>query len=269
LPIPETLSDAACAVLNEASPDRKVIKTRAYVAAWKSGVITEVGQCPPPLHPARPAKPELKAPTEMPRRRAKGRAGQIAFVHAIAHIELNAIDLAWDMIARFTSEGMPSTFYHDWAQVALDEAEHFSLLDRRLLDLGSAYGELPAHHGLWEAALATADDLLARLAIVPMTLEARGLDTTPGAIAKLTQAGDEQTATVLDRIATEEIPHVRAGVVWFEYLCTQRNIDSISAYHQFIKTRFQGTLKPPFNEMARAQSGMSGEYYHPYQSIIT
>ncbi len=188
----------------------------------------------------------------------------MAFIHAIAHIELNAIDLAWDIIARFTNEALPKLFYDDWVQVALDEAEHFNLLSERLSELGGAYGDLPAHNGLWEAAVTTNDDLLARLAIVPMTLEARGLDTTPGAVSKLRQAGDAQSADILQRIGSEEIPHVRAGVRWFETLCEGRGIDPVTSYHEFIRTRFQGSLKPPFNEEARAQAGMTIEYYARY-----
>jgi uncharacterized ferritin-like protein (DUF455 family) len=189
----------------------------------------------------------------------------MAFVHAIAHIELNAIDLAWDIIARFSGEELPKAFYDDWVQVAVDEAEHFDLLVRRMTDFSGTYGDLPAHDGLWQAALTTRDDLLARLAIIPMTLEARGLDTTPGAVKKLRQAGDEKTANILEQIAIEEIPHVRAGVFWFETLCHNNNIDPHDTFHGYIETRFQGRLKPPFNIEARTQAGMDPKYYARYQ----
>ena len=264
--IPYTLGEAACSILNDPIPASKVSKTQEYVAAWKSGEIAEIGSSCPPRHPARPSKPELKSPRDMPRRRPTGNSGRFAFVHAITHIELNAINLAWDIVARFTDEDLPRKFYDDWCEVALDEAEHFYLLDRRLNDLGGSYGDLAAHDGLWDAAISTSDDLLVRLAIVPMVLEARGLDTTPGAIAKLQQAGDGKTAEALETIAQEEIPHVRAGVHWFETLCRQRGIEPVSTFHHLIKTRFNGTPKPPFNEVARTKAGMASEYYTCYQN---
>lgn len=262
---PCTLSEAACSVLNDPCPASKVSKTREYVAAWKFGEISEIGVSSPPNHPARPLKPELRSPRDMPRRRPTGNSGRFAFVHAIAHIELNAIDLAWDIVVRFTNDNLPREFYDDWSMVALDEAEHFDLLERRLTELGGAYGDLAAHDGLWEAAISTRDDLLARLAIVPMILEARGLDTTPGAIARLQQAGDEKTAETLEIIAREEIPHVRAGVHWFEILCHQRGVDPISTFHHLIRSKFKGAPKPPFNEAARTEAGMASEYYSCYQ----
>jgi len=200
----------------------------------------------------------------MPRRRPKGKSGRFAFVHAIAHLEFNAIDLAWDIVIRFTDDAMPRAFFDDWTGVALDEAEHFSLLVGRMAELGGAYGDLPAHDGLWDAATSTDDDLLARLAIVPMILEARGLDTTPGAVAKLRQAGDLETARIIEIIAAEEIPHVRAGVQWFETLCKRRGLNPQAAFHNFVDTRFSGTPKPPFNTQARTMAGMSADYYHRY-----
>jgi uncharacterized ferritin-like protein (DUF455 family) len=264
--MPSTLSEAAHDVLNEPDPWRKISLTRHYTAAWQAGDITNIGCTQPPDHPARPSKPVLKDPTDMPRRRAKGRAGQMALVHAIAHIELNAIDLAWDIIARFTHEDLPTQYYDDWVEVAFDEAEHFNLLVNRMSDFGGVYGDLPAHNGLWEAAAKTEDDLLARLAIIPMTLEARGLDTTPGVVNRLRQAGDQQSADIFERIAREEVPHVKAGVHWFEKVCQSRNIDPVETYHDMIKTRFQGTLKAPFNEDARSQAGMNKEYYQRYDT---
>lgn len=262
--MPLTLSNAAYAVLTEPAPLRKIALTNEYATAWKSRSINTIGNKHLPDSPARPSKPELKAPTDMPRRRAKGRSGQLALVHAIAHIELNAIDLAWDIIARFTHENLPDQYYDDWVSVAEDEAAHFGLLANRLADFGGTYGDLPAHNGLWEAAESTYDDILARLAIIPMTLEARGLDTTPGAVTKLRQAGDHETADIFEKIAREEIPHVKAGVYWFELLCQQRQIDPVTTYHDVIKNRFQGNLKAPFNEDARTAAGMNPDYYLRY-----
>jgi len=180
-----TIVDAAIAVLSEPEPSIKVKLTREFSLAWKASHICNVGNAILPNQPARKSKPELLAYHEMPKRSLQSQSGRIAFIHAIAHIELNAIDLAWDLIGRFNKEKLPNTFYKDWLEVALDEAEHFDMLSKRLIDLGSTYGEYPAHNGLWEAAENTSDDLAARLAIVPMVLEARGLDTTPKAIQRL------------------------------------------------------------------------------------
>lgn len=263
-PLPASLSTAACAVINDPAPAGKVARTRAYAAAWRDGAIGEVGSAMPSDRPARPARPELRPPREMPRRRKSGLKGRLAFVHAIAHIEFNAIDLAWDLIARFTAERMPRAFFDDWVGVALDEAEHFDLLCRRMAELGGGYGDLPAHDGLWEAATNTADDLLARLALVPMVLEARGLDTTPGAVARLTAHGDAETARLLAHIGEEEIPHVAAGVRWFEFLAARRGVAAHETFHALIHERFDGNVKPPFNAEARTRAGMAEAYYAPY-----
>jgi len=199
----------------------------------------------------------------MPKRNARGDKGRIALIHAITHIELNAIDLAWDIIARFTDYDLPREFYDDWISVAVDEARHFDLLNNYLLEHGAAYGDFPAHDGLWEAAAETAGDILARLAIVPMVLEARGLDTTPPTIAKLREVGDEQAADILTTIADEEIAHVAAGVRWFNYICRQRSKEPVETYQALVKKHFKGQLKPPFATEAREQAGFKAEYYLP------
>lgn len=259
--LPGTLSDAATRVLLESDPMEKVRLTQTYVPAWREGAISEIGAASPPDRPARPDKPLLLAPKDTPKRSKGGNAGRAAFVHAIAHIECNAIDLAWDIIARFTHEDLPKAFYDDWTGVALDEAEHFHMLNQRLDELGVQYGDLPAHDGLWQAALDTHDDLLARLAIVPMILEARGLDTAPRAVRDLRRLGDDETAEILDIISAEEIPHVAAGVRWFEHVCRTRTCDSVTTFRYLLKTRFNGALKPPFNDGARRAAGMSRAYY--------
>ena len=181
---PRTLAAGAVAVLAAAEPAAKVALSREVAEAWRGGDLM-IGNADPPPRPARPPRPLLRSPRDMPKRRNFGSpAGRIALLHALAHIELNAIDLAWDLIARFgvrgSATGWPRAFFDDWVAVAAEEAEHFSLLSDRLAALGSVYGDLPAHDGLWEAAAATAHDLLARLAVVPLVLEARGLDVTPG-----------------------------------------------------------------------------------------
>lgn len=263
---PATLTEAACWVINEPTPDGKISRTRTTVAAWRAGDLADIGDQRPPPRPARPSRPELKAPRDMPRRRKGGPAGRLAFVHAIAHIEFNAIDLAWDIIARFAATDLPGDFYDDWVGVAGDEAEHFNLLCRRLEALGGAYGDLPAHDGLWEAAANTSGDLMARLALVPMVLEARGLDTTPGAVRRLRDSGDTETADLLARIGGEEIPHVAAGVRWFEFLAARRNVDPIAKFHECVETHFAGRIKPPFNADARQAARMDAAYYMPYTS---
>jgi uncharacterized ferritin-like protein (DUF455 family) len=197
----------------------------------------------------------------MPRRRAgKSRTERIALYHALAHIELNAIDLAFDLVARFAEPGLPPAFYADWARVGAEEALHFELLAGRLEALGSAYGALPAHGGLWEAAAATADDLLARLAVVPLVLEARGLDVTPGMIARLESYGDTDGVEILKRILDDEIGHVAMGRRWFERLAAARGLDARSAWAELVAARFKGVLKPPFNAPARNAAGFGADW---------
>lgn len=220
------------------------------------GLITEIGDAGAPDRPARPARPELLPPRKMPRRRAgKSRSERIALYHAIAHIEFNAIDLAFDLIARFAEPDLPRAFYADWVAVGAEEAHHFTLLAGRLEALGAAYGDLPAHDGLWDAAAATADDLLARLAVVPLVLEARGLDVTPGMIDRLDSYGDAAGVDILRLILREEIGHVAAGTRWFEWLCKARGVDAQEAWQDLVRSRFKGALKPPFNEEARRAAG--------------
>ena len=203
----------------------------------------------------------------MPKRRAgSSPAGRIALLHAIAPIELNAIDLAWDIIARFAGADLPRQFYDDWVGVAAEEAEHYALLAERLTAFGAAYGDLPAHDGLWQAAEATAHDLLARLAVVPLVLEARGLDVTPAMIARLDRVGDGQSAAVLRRIYADEIGHVAIGMRWFEFICAQRALPPAETYQSLVRRYFKGTLKPPFNEGGRSAAGLPSAFYAPLSS---
>lgn len=259
--MPDTLCDRACAVLNAPEPDEKVRLTREAARAWKDGVCTSIGKASLPARPGRPAHPILTAPSHMPKRSAGGPKGRIGLLHALAHIELNAIDLAWDIIVRFTGEDLPRAFYDDWVEVATDEAEHFAMLAEQLVAEGAAYGDLPAHDGLWEAAEKTSDDLLARLALVPMVLEARGLDTTPKTVEKLRRQGETASADILEHIAEEEIPHVAAGVRWFETVCDKRGLEPIATFRTLIAERHLSGLKPPFNIPARDRAGMAPGYY--------
>ncbi|MGF1607854.1 MAG: ferritin-like domain-containing protein, partial [Kiloniellales bacterium] len=231
------------------------------------GRIAEVGRALPPLRPARPERPVLWLPRELPRRRiGQGSAGRVALLHALAHIELNAIDLAWDIIARFAAEGLPRAFHDDWLSVAADEARHFTLLDERLAELGANYGDLPAHDGLWQAAEETAHDLLARLAVVPLVLEARGLDVTPAMIAKLRAVGDENSAARLRVIYDDEIGHVAAGKRWFDWLCERRGQAPRQTWQSLVRRHFKGALKPPFNKAGRAAAGLPAAFYESCQT---
>ena len=241
----------------------KVARSRALIARWRAGGLP-VGTAEPPPRPARPERPLLLAPRDMPKRRHFGsRAGHIALLHALAHIELNAIDLGWDIVARFADAGLPRAFYDEWAEVAAEEAEHFALLAARLEALGAAYGDLPAHDGLWEAAALTAHDLLARLAVVPLVLEARGLDVTPQMIERLDRAGDPDSAAVLDRICRDEIGHVAVGARWFERLCRDAGLDPAATFRDRVGRYFKGALKPPFNRAARDAAGFPADWYAP------
>jgi uncharacterized ferritin-like protein (DUF455 family) len=259
--LPITLAAGAVAVLAAAGPARKVALSRALAARWREGGMP-VGRAPPPPRPARPARPLLLPPRDMPKRRHGGSlAGRIALLHALAHIELNAIDLAWDILARWSTGDLPPAFFADWLGVAAEEAEHFALLAGRLEALGSAYGELPAHDGLWEAAQATAHDLIARLAVVPLVLEARGLDVTPEMIRRLERAGDPDSALILERIYADEIGHVAVGARWFELLCRAQRLDPEATFHDRVRRHFTGALKPPFNDDARRSAGLPAGYY--------
>lgn len=185
----------------------------------------------------------------------------MALLHALAHIELNAIDLAWDLIARFEPPG--AGFYDDWVRVADEEATHHGLLAGRLAEYGATYGDLPAHDGLWEASEVTAHDLLARLAVVPMVLEARGLDVTPSLIESLSRAGDHASADVLRIVYRDEISHVEIGRRWFEQVCHQRGLTPIAEWHGQVRRHYRALLKRPFNDAARLEAGFDAAFYEP------
>lgn len=259
----QTLSDRIVGVLGTPDAAAKAGAARAVAADWQAGVIPDIGRAAPRDRPRRPDRPELLRPRDMPRRgKGQSEAGRIALLHALAHIELNAIDLAADLLVRFPDAGLPMDFYNDWLSVLDEEAKHFLLLSARLGDFGAAYGDLPAHDGLWQAAQDTADDLLARLAIVPLVLEARGLDVTPGMIESLRKAGDEDSAAVLDVIYADEIGHVAIGRKWFEAVCASRSsADPVATWQRLVNERFRGGLKAPFNVAARAQAGFGVAYY--------
>lgn len=236
---------------------------RSVARGWRLGRIREGCDVEMPERPARPDRPELLSPTQMPRR---GKGGSLrartAMLHALAHIEFVAIDLAFDMAGRFGA-AFPRAFLTDWLRVGADEAMHFALLDRRLRSLGSHYGALPAHDGLWQAAQETAHDPLARLAIVPMVLEARALDITPATIARFEAAGDMISAKMLRRIMRDEIRHVSAGTKWFRSATNHLSLDAAVHYQMLVQRHFRGGIKPPFNDSARHEAGLTRDFYSP------
>ena len=259
-PLPGSLRQGAVAVLETPVPADKIALTHALASAWREGALPLGPAVTPPPRPARPPRPELRLPRDMPKRRAGGAsASRIALLHALAHIELNAIDLAWDLIARFPPPG--PGFSADWLGVAADEARHYTLLAGRLAELGAEYGDLPAHDGLWRAAEGTAHDLLARLAVVPMVLEARGLDVTPPMIANLTQAGDHDSAAILRVIYADEIGHVAIGRRWFDAVCATRGLAPEPTWQDLVRHHYRGVLKRPFNHQAREAAGLRSASY--------
>ena len=260
-PAQPSVARACRAVLLASDPAAKVRAARAAARAWRRGEIEHAFDVAMPDAPARPARPELLPPSHMPKRRRGGsERGRVALLHALAHIEFSAIDLAFDLAGRFGA-AFPRAFVDDWLGVGADEAMHFVLLDRRLRALGAAYGALPAHAGLWQAAAATAHDPLARLAVVPMVLEARGLDVTPATAARFAAAGDVRSAAILARIYRDEIRHVAAGSRWFKWACDSRRIEPVSAWQRLVRAHFRGAVKPPFNDSARGVAGLSRDYY--------
>ncbi|MBO9714306.1 ferritin-like domain-containing protein [Sphingomonas sp.] len=258
-----SVAEAARAVLAAADPRDKVMAARAAARGWRMGRLAHDFDVAMPDRPARPAEPELLPPNRMPKRgKAGSERSRIALIHALAHIEFVAIDLAFDMAGRFGAH-FPRAFVDDWFGVGADEAMHFALLDRRLKQLGSRYGALPAHDGLWDAATATAHDVLARLAIVPMVLEARGLDVTPSTIDRLSAVGDAASARILTRILNDEVRHVRAGTYWFESGCARESFVPETKWRELVERHFRGLVKPPFNDSARDSAGLTRDYYQP------
>jgi len=259
-----SLTEIAVGVMSTSDPIDKARRAHRMADAWRSGELTEISSVDLPLRPTRPRRPELRSPRDMPRRGKGGtRAGRIALLHALAHIELNAIDLACDIIARFAGADLPRSFRDDWVVVADEEAKHFELLCKRLVAHEVCYGDLAAHDGLWQAAERTADNLLARLAVVPLILEARGLDVTPAMIANLRSAGDAESADVLEIIYRDEIGHVEIGMRWFEHVCRTRGLAPVNTYHDLVRQHFRGRIKPPFNTEARRRAGFGPEFYEP------
>lgn len=255
---PPELRAAALYWLGVPQPAQKAAGVQALRQAWQSGakVLARDAQLvAKQAIPGRPELPPLVAPREVRHRAMTTVEGRAALVHALAHIEFNAINLALDALWRFG--GMPADYYADWLQVAAEEALHFSLLSAHLQTLGFAYGDFPAHNSLWEMAQKTEGDILARMALVPRTLEARGLDATPAVRAKLAQAGDFAAAEILDIILRDEIGHVAIGNRWYGWLCSQRGLDPLATYAPLAAAHKAPPLRGPFNLAARRQAGFT------------
>jgi len=254
---------AISAALKASEPRAKVMAARKVARDWRLGRLAFAFDVPMPARPGRPARPDLLPPNRMPKRgRGQSLRGRIALIHALAHIEFVAIDLALDMAGRFGAE-MGKGFVGDFLATAADEAMHFVLLERRLQALGSAYGDLPAHNGLWDAAHETRHDVAARLAIVPMVLEARGLDVTPLTIDRFRTAADLATARLLERILADEIRHVRFGSIHFAAVCARRGIEPETHWKMLVERHFRGGVSGPFNNSARAAAGLPRSFYEP------
>jgi len=273
---------AASRVLRCADPDEKARLTIRYADAWKQGTMEEVQTAVeeeegPPKRPTRDGRVQVVPAHALKRR---GKAGSLAsrraIVHGLVHVEIWAVDLAWDAVARFGKDGgLPKAFYDDFVTIAEDEARHFCLLQKRLNDMGAEYGDLAEHDGLWDSAQETSNSLAARLAVEHCTHEARGMDVLPGTIARFRNAGDHETADVLEKVVyPEEISHCKAGVRWFKYLhnlgqvCLDDGTPVVEdtadkAFHHVVRKHFRGNLKPPFNEKARSEAGFEPSWYLP------
>jgi uncharacterized ferritin-like protein (DUF455 family) len=269
--LPHSLVAGARAIVACPETAEKVRLAYAVAKAWfqrdlSLGSPSHDGAMPD--RPGRPSRPMLLAPRDMPKRSLTGQAGRLALIHSLAHIELNAVDLTWDLIGRFAHVRLPRSYYDDWVRVGLEEAKHFAMLQDRLSQLGATYGDLPAHDGLWQAAQDTGHDLAARLAIIPLVLEARGLDITPPMIEKARKSGDEDTARCLEVIYRDEKNHVAFGAKWFRFLCDRQGIRPESAFHTFVRRHFRGALKPPFNDRARSEAGLTPGFYKPLAPLV-
>ncbi len=260
-----SLADAAARIVATADLDEKVDIAFAAAKAWFGRRLSL--RCAEdramPARPGRPERPLLVPPRALPKRSVVSAQGRIALIHSLAHIELNAVDLTWDLVGRFARVAMPRSFFDNWVQVGLEEAKHFSLLADHLRSLEASYGDLPAHDGLWQATQETGHDLMARLAILPLVLEARGLDVTPPLIDKLAEQGDTAGAGILEIIYRDERRHVAFGCKWFRFLCDRQGLAPEPTFRRLVIKHFRGPLKPPFNDAARAEAGMTPGFYRP------
>lgn len=254
------LRQAALAQLCVTDASLKAAQVQAMRQQWlaQGMQLDSQTQITPSLPlPGRPLKPELVPPQKVQRRPMNTAEGRAALIHALAHIEFNAINLALDAIWRFS--GMPDHYYADWLKIAAEESLHFQMLNAHLQSLGYEYGDFTGHDSLWEMVAKTSDDVLARMALVPRTLEARGLDASPPLRAKLAQAGDQQAAAILDILLRDEIGHVAIGNHWYGWLCEQRGLEPIATYDRLTEQYAAPRLRGPFNFPARRAAGFSEE----------
>jgi len=263
---PATLRQQALALLQIRDPATKAACTQAAVAA---GLPTGAGQplADPGHLPGRPERPALVPPSALQQRAVGTPRGHAALLHALAHIEHNAINIALDACWRF--DGLPDAYYRDWMQVAREEALHFALLQAHLAQHGFAYGDFPAHDGLWEMVEATRSDVLARMALVPRTLEARGLDASPAVRKRLASIGDHAGAAIVDRILADEIGHVAIGNQWYRHLCALRGLDPVAAWAPLARAHGAPVLRGPFNLPAREAAGFGPQEMDVLRAMAT
>lgn len=252
-----SLFAAARACLHSSSPGDKMALTRQAALDYADGKLSvEHGDPVESIgDPGRPPKPTLVDARQLPRRGLGSVGGRAALIHAVAHIEFNAINLAWDAVYRFRD--MPVAYYAGWVAVASDEARHFGMVCERLEALGFSYGDFDAHNGLWDMAVRTAGSCLERMALVPRVLEARGLDVTPAMIERLSQVGDSESVALLEVILDEEVAHVAAGTRWFHWCCDRAGVAPDTTFDQLIEKHLHGSVKGPFNVEARLAAGFS------------
>lgn len=265
--VSENLFVAAHQALMCVDVSQKRLLTKQLYEDWQAGSLLQDDEAPveKTINPGRPEKPELVAPRKLTQRKLHTAEGRAALIHAVTHIEFNAINLALDAVYRFRD--MSKEFYTDWLQVASEEAYHFSLLSDRLKKLDYDYGDFPAHNGLWEMAVKTDDDLLKRMALVPRVFEARGLDVTPGMIKKFGSVGDQETVEILKIILRDEIGHVRIGDRWYRWACEQKGLEPEETFRELINTFLPGQVRGPFYEEARLQAGFSKKELEKLQSM--
>lgn len=262
------LFEAAAGCIAASEPAEKLRLTHEVAAAYRRGELMprEDAPAPNPIGaPGRPERPRLVLPRDVPQRGLGSVEGRAAFLHAIAHIEFNAINLAWDAVYRF--RGLPAEYYADWVGVADDEARHFALLSGRLAELGFNYGDFDAHNGLWEMAGKTAGSGLQRMALVPRVLEARGLDVTPGMIARLRSNGDDASADILEVILREEVAHVAAGSRWFHWHCEREGLAPVREFIRLVREAVRGGVRGPFNRPARLAAGFDDDEIRLLESL--
>ncbi|MGC9456061.1 MAG: ferritin-like domain-containing protein [Halothiobacillaceae bacterium] len=256
----DSLHEAARSVLLTCDPREKARKAATLYEQARLGFVLEnesVTPVEPVPDPGRPPRPELVRPRDLAQRDVHSQEGRVILAHALAHIEFNAINISLDAAYRF--RGMPEQYYLDWLQVAAEEGAHFVLLADYLEDYGAAYGDYPAHDGLWEMVRRTDDDVLIRMALVPRVFEARGLDVTPGMQRRLSAVGDTRLVEILDVIYREEIGHVEIGTRWFRHACAQRNLPPRETFRDLLREYMSGRIRGPYDELGRMEAGFTAE----------